>query len=218
MSDEYTHPGHAPDYQTRDLGSYALRVQALKALLVEKKALTRDEIQQEVEEMDARSSADGARVVARAWVDAEFKACLLSNPKAALAELGYSLAYDQELVVVENTEKVHHLVVCTLCSCYPSSLLGRPPDWYKSLAYRSRAVKDPRGVIGEFGLRLPEEMKVRVVDSTADIRYMVLPQRPPNTEHLTEQELAGLVSRDSLIGVGKPHTTRSYPLSATIDG
>ena len=181
-----------------------MRVQALESPLVEKGILTGEEIQHHVEEVDARSPTDGARVVARAWVDPEFKARLLSNPKLALAELGYSLPNNPDMVVIEDTEKVHSLVVCTLCSCYPRNLLGRPPDWYKSLAYRSRAVVDPRGVMREFGLELPEEVEVRVMDSTADIRYMVLPQRPPGTENLGEEELARLVTRDSLIGVGKP--------------
>ena len=214
VSNKSNHSDHDSDHQeTGNSDLYALRVLALKDLLLEKKTLTRAEIQQEIDNMDARSSADGARVVARAWVDPEFKVRLLSNPKDAVAELGYTLSYDQELVVVENADNLHHLVVCTLCSCYPSSLLGRPPDWYKSLAYRSRAVKDPRGVIAEFGLQLTDEVEVRVLDSTADVRYMVLPLRPSDTQSLTEQELAELVSRDSLIGVGNPRSDRSYTSS-----
>ena len=155
-----------------------------------------------VDQADNRSPADGARVVARAWVDPAFKALLLANPKLALAELGYSLAETStQLEVVENTGRVHHMVVCTLCSCYPRNILGRPPDWYKSLAYRSRAVSDPRGVMREFGLELNQDVQVRVLDSTADLRYLVLPRRPVGTEGLSEEELAKLVSRDSMIGV-----------------
>jgi nitrile hydratase len=135
-------------------------------------------------------------------VDPEFKARLLADPKAALAEMGYNIAGDiPQLVVVENSDQVHHLVVCTLCSCYPRTLLGRPPDWYKSLAYRSRAVIDPRGVMREFGLELEGDVEVRVLDSTADMRYLVLPQRPAGTESFSEAELAKLVTRDSMIGV-----------------
>ena len=194
------------DHPTSDLSPYALRVQALETLLAEKGVFTLEEVRQEAERMDARSPQDGARIVARAWVDAEFKARLLSDPKATLDEIGHPLPNDPNLVVLENTETLHHLVVCTLCSCYPRTLLGRPPDWYKSLAYRSRAVVDPRGVIKEFGLELPSEVEIRVADSTADKRYMVLPQRPPGTEHLGEEELAKLVSRDCLIGVANPHS------------
>jgi nitrile hydratase len=141
-------------------------------------------------------------VVARAWTDGQFKARLLADPSGALTELGYLLPdATPQLAVVENTEDVHHLVSCTLCSCYPRMLLGRPPDWYKSLAYRSRAVTDPRGVMREFGLEMDDGVEVRVLDSTADLRYLVLPRRPAGTEGLTEEELAGLVARDSMIGV-----------------
>jgi nitrile hydratase alpha subunit len=204
MSEAHSTDGH--DHQTGGLSPYALRVQALETLLEEKGVLTRDEVRQSIEMVESRSPTDGARVVARAWVDPRFKARLLSDPRAALAEMGYAIPNDPGLVVLEDTEEVHHLVVCTLCSCYPRALLGRPPDWYKSLAYRSRAVVDPRGVIQEFGLELPQDIEVRVVDSTADMRYMVLPQRPPGTERLSEEELARLVTRDSLIGVGKPRS------------
>ena len=163
-----SHPGAS---QGAELGHYARRVQALEALLTEKGICTQGEIQRAVEETEARSPADGARVVARAWVDSEFKARLLANAKAAVAELGYEAAADlPDLVVAENTDKQHHLVVCTLCSCYPTWLLGRPPDWYKCLTYRSRAVVDPRGVTREFGLELEPNVEVLVLDSTADIR------------------------------------------------
>jgi nitrile hydratase len=198
------HPGMEED---AGVSYYAKRAWAMENLLVEKGICTREEVQQEVDRMDRRSPADGARVVARAWVDPEFKERLLSDPRAALRELGYHLPETTpHLAVVENTDEVHHLVVCTLCSCYPRMLLGRPPDWYKSLAYRSRAVVDPRGVMREFGLDLGDNVEVRVLDSTADLRYLVLPQRPPGTQHLSEEQLAELVTRDSMIGVSHPRT------------
>jgi nitrile hydratase subunit alpha len=151
--------------------------------------------------MEARSPANGARLVARAWVDQAFKERLLSDPKAACAELGIDASGLVEFVVLENTKNVHNLVVCTLCSCYPRPILGRPPDWYKSFAYRSRAVVEPRAVMREFGTELPADVEVRVFDSSADMRYLVLPMRPAGTDGLTEEELAMLVTRDSLIGV-----------------
>ena len=197
--DHEEHPGMAHD---EELGYYARRARAMEALLVEKGICSPDEIQGMVDRIEARSPADGANVVARAWVDPSFKELLLSDPEAALAELGYRLpSITPKLEVVENTADVHHLVVCTLCSCYPRNLLGRPPDWYKSLAYRSRAVVDPRGVMREFGLELPDEVEVRVLDSTADLRYLVLPRRPEGTEGMSEVELAALATRDSMIGV-----------------
>ena len=209
MSDK--HPdhdhSHAHDGVEGDVEfGYHVRLgQAMEALLVEKGVCSTTDIQHQVDRLARRSVADGAKVVAQAWVDPEFKGRLLADPKAAVAELGYTLnTVLGELRVVENTEKVHHLVVCTLCSCYPTSLLGRPPDWYKSLAYRSRAVGDPRGVMREFGLELGDGIEVSVVDSTADLRYMVLPRRPEGTEHLGEEELAKLVTRDSMIGVANP--------------
>ena len=202
--DHSEHPGMAHD---EELGYYPRRAKAIEALLVEKGICSPDEIQGMVDRVERRSPADGARVVARAWADPEFKARLLSDPEAALAELGYRLPETTpKLDVVENTESVHNLVVCTLCSCYPRNLLGRPPDWYKSLAYRSRAVVDPRGVIREFGLELSDEIEVRVLDSTADLRYLVLPRRPEGTEGMSETELAELVTRDSMIGVTEART------------
>ena len=198
------HPGMAHD---EELGYYARRARAIETLLVEKGICSPDEIQGMVDRIEARSPADGARVVARAWANPDYKARLLSDPEAALAELGYALPdTTPKLAVVENTDAVHHLVVCTLCSCYPRALLGRPPDWYKSLAYRSRAVIDPRGVIREFGLELSAGVEVRVLDSTADLRYLVLPSRPAGTEGMTEPELAELVTRDSMIGVTEART------------
>ena len=208
----HQHPSKVED---EGLSYYARRAQAIEALLVTKGVCTSGEVQHAVEQVEARSPADGARVVARAWVDAGFKTSLLSNPKSALADIGYTLPdTTTQLTVVENTPQVHHLVVCTLCSCYPSALLGRPPDWYKSLAYRSRAVVDPRGVMREFGLELDNRVAVRVLDSTADMRYLVLPRRPAGTEAMTEEQLAQIVTRDSMIGVADaldPDSVASSP-------
>ena len=184
------------------MSEVALRSVAIEALLAEKGLLTADEVQRQVNLMDGRTPADGARVVAHAWADPAFKARLLADSRSALAEMGVAIPEETpHLTVVENTDDVHHMVVCTLCSCYPRMLLGRPPDWYKSLAYRARAVRDPRGVMAEFGARPPDDAEVRVLDSTADVRYLVLPRRPEGTERMGEEELAALVSRDSMIGV-----------------
>ena len=197
--EDHNHPGMSED---AELGHYARRARAIEALLFAKGVCTAGEVQRAVELNESRSPADGARVVARAWVDSGYKARLLSEPMSALREMGYSLPETTpQLEVVENTPDVHHLVVCTLCSCYPRALLGTPPDWYKSLAYRSRAVVDPRGVMREFGLDVASDVEVRVLDSTADLRYLVLPQRPAATEGMSEADLARLVSRDSMIGV-----------------
>ncbi len=197
---DHTHPG----MDTEELSYHARRVRAMETLLAEKGVLTLAEVQRNVDAVESRSPADGARLVARAWADAEFKARLLSEPEAALADMGYTLPDPTpKLGVVENSEDVHHLVVCTLCSCYPRALLGRPPDWYKSFAYRSRAVSDPRGVLQEFGTEVSDDTEVVVLDSTADLRYLVLPQQPVGTEGMSEQELAALVTRDSMIGVSR---------------
>ena len=180
------------------------RARALEELLVEKGAIERDDVRHRIDWLVSRSPADGARLVARAWVDTAFKERLLVDARAAALEVGLDPGPSPLVVALENTDAVHHVVVCTLCSCYPKALLGPPPDWYKSLPYRSRAVSDPRGVLGEFGLRLADDVEVRVVDSTADVRYLVIPTRPEGTEALSEQELAALVSRDSMIGVAQP--------------
>jgi nitrile hydratase subunit alpha len=190
----------------RELADFEKRVSAIQALLVEKGVLTADEIRRAVEAMDARTPALGARVVARAWIDPGFKVRLLTDAKAAVAELGIDTGALSVLVAIENTEKVHNVVVCTLCSCYPRAVLGLPPDWYKSFSYRSRMVVDPRGVLREFGLELEADVEVRVYDSTADMRYLVIPARPPGTEPMREAELAGLVTRDSMIGVARART------------
>ena len=181
----------------------ATRILAIRQLLIDKGLVTAAEVDDVVVRSQARTPADGAKVVARAWRDDAFRARLQADARAAVGELGYRLSHDAELAVVENTAGVHHLVVCTLCSCYPTSLLGPPPDWYKSFAYRQRAVIEPRAVLREFGLELPAAMHLRVVDSTADVRYLVLPRRPPGTEGMAEDALAGLVTRDSMIGVAE---------------
>ena len=200
------HPGVQEDIAVSERAKRAL---AIQALLIEKGVIGKDDVQSRVDAMGARSPADGAKVVARAWVDPQFKERLLSDAKAGVAELGYTLQHEAQLAVMENTKEVHHLIVCTLCSCYPGSLLGPPPDWYKSLAYRSRAVVDPRAVMREFGLELDESIEVRVVDSTADMRYMVLPQRPAGTDNMSEEELGKLVTRDSMIGVSNARLPES---------
>jgi nitrile hydratase len=182
----------------------AARVRALEELLVEKGVLERDEIRARIDQLVSRTPADGARLVARAWVDEGFKQRLLADARRAALELELDPGPSPVVVALENTEAAHHMVVCTLCSCYPRALLGPPPDWYKSLPYRSRAVSDPRGVLHEFGLDLDDDVEVRVVDSTADVRYLVVPRRPAGTEDLEEAELAALVTRDSMIGVSQP--------------
>jgi len=173
---------------------------SVRELLIEKGVLSAEDIRNAVEEMDSRGPELGAQVVARAWVDPQFKQSLLQDAPAAVKALGIDIG-PLQLLVVENTTEVHNLIVCTLCSCYPRTLLGLPPDWYKSREYRSRAVREPRAVLGEFGTDIPDEVEVRVHDSTADLRYLVLPQRPAGTGHLSEDELAALVKRDSMIGV-----------------
>ena len=183
---------------------YAARIRAIEALLLEKGVLTEPEVQDRISYMQARSPANGAKIVARAWVDDEYKELLLSDAKTAASELGIDPTHPAEFIVVENTPEVHNLIVCTLCSCYPRAILGRPPDWYKSFNYRSRAVREPRAVMREIGFEPPEGVEVLVHDSTADVRYMVLPMRPPGTENLSEEVLAELVTRDSLVGVSVP--------------
>ena len=181
----------------------AVKTRALEALLIEKGLITSAAIDEVVKHYEEDiGPMKGAKVVARAWVNAEYKKRLLSDGRAAVAELEFTERHGAEIVVVENTPEVHNVVVCTLCSCYPWAVLGLPPSWYKSYAYRSRAVREPRVVLGEFGLDLPESVEVRVWDSNSDIRYMVLPQRPAGTEGFSEEELAALVTRDSMIGVG----------------
>jgi len=201
----HAHHDHDHDHQHQAVPSdVALRVKALESLLVEKGLVDRAALDAVVDSYETKiGPRNGARVVARAWVDAAYKKRLLADPTAAIAELGYSGGQGEDMVVLENSPKTHNLVVCTLCSCYPWPVLGLPPVWYKSAPYRSRAVIDPRGVLREFGLDLPEGVEVRVWDSTAEVRYLVLPERPAGTDHLSEEALAALVTRDSMIGVTK---------------
>ena len=187
----------------RPLSYFQLMEVSLRELLVEKGVLTEEEVANEVEAMRKRGYQRGARVVARAWVDADFKKRLLANGTKACEELGLEVPA-LKLLVVENTPQVHNAVVCTLCSCYPRMLLGIPPEWYKSRNYRSRMVREPRAVLAEFGLDIAPEVAIRVHDSTADMRYMVLPMRPAGSEGWSEERLASLVSRDSMIGVAVP--------------
>ncbi len=172
---------------------------AVRELMIDKGLTTPAEIQAQIERMDRRSPADGAKVVARAWTDPDFKARLLADGSAACEEMGFSMD-GLKLVVVENTPAVHNVIVCTLCSCYPRNLLGLPPDWYKTRAYRARTVREPRRVLSEFGLELADDVQVRVHDSTADMRYLVLPARPAGTEGWDEDRLAAIVTRDCMIG------------------
>ena len=181
-----------------------LRVKALESLLVEKGLVDPAALDVLIDTYEHKiGPRNGARVVARAWVDAAYKERLLRDATAAIAELGYGGSQGEDMVVVENTPEIHNLVVCTLCSCYPWPVLGLPPVWYKSAPYRSRAVIDPRGVLREFGLELADDVEVRVWDSTAEVRYLVLPERPAGSERLNEEQLAAVITRDSMIGVAK---------------
>jgi nitrile hydratase len=187
----------------------ALRVKALESLLVEKGLVDPATIDAYIDAYENKiGPRNGAKVVARAWVDPEYKRWLLDDGTAAIADLGFSGAQGIPMVVPENTPEIHNMVVCTLCSCYPWPVLGLPPVWYKSAPYRSRAVLDPRGVLREFGLEIGEEVEIRVWDSTAEVRYMVLPERPEGTEGMGEEELAALVTRDAMIGTAKASATQ----------
>src|SRR6185436_12818903 len=188
---------HDPIEVTEGAGEYEIMVHAIKELLIEKGVITGEDIRKTLEFMDTRTPALGAKVIARAWSDPEFKKRLLSNGTAAVAEMGIPMG-DAELIVVENTKEVHNLIVCTLCSCYPRTILGLPPDWYKSRNYRSRAV------LKEFGTELADSVVLRTHDSNADMRYLVLPERPADTEGWSEEQLAAIVSRDCMVGVAVP--------------
>jgi len=207
----HAHP-HGPfqrDHDADPMGPYEVLEEALRTLLIEKGVLTNQQIAAAVDLMDSRSPALGAKVVAHAWADPAFKRRLLKDTRTALAELGIDIGAVAEFATVENTPKVHNVIVCTLCSCYPKMLLGIPPAWYKSRAYRSRTVVDPRGVLAEFGVALPADVEVRVHDSTADLRYIVLPMRPAGTDGWSQERLADLVTRDSMIGTSLPLDPKS---------
>ncbi|MEF8714318.1 MAG: nitrile hydratase subunit alpha [Accumulibacter sp.] len=199
---DHSHP-HPAALDEALPGYYEIMETAIRELLIEKKLIAPGEIRRQIEVLDSRTPALGAKVVARAWVDPGFRARLLTNGRAACEELGISFYDDTQLIVLENTDKVHNLIVCTLCSCYPRPVLGLPPDWYKARPYRARAVKEPRQVLSEFGTEIPEDVEIRVSDSTAIQRYLVLPQRPAGTEDFTEEQLAAMVTRDAMIGVIK---------------
>jgi nitrile hydratase len=197
--------GHAHEEGSEaSLAGPALRVRALESLLVEKGLVDPRALDEIIDTYERRiGPRNGAKIIARAWTDPEYKARLLDDASAAIAEFGFVGRQGEDMVVLENTPTVHNMVVCTLCSCYPWPVLGLPPVWYKSAAYRSRAVIDPRGVLRELGLEISEEVEVRVWDSTAELRYLVLPERPEGTERWTEAQLADIVTRDSMIGVAK---------------
>jgi len=209
LHSDHAHP-HAPE--DAGLGYYDIMETAVRELLITKGYFGADEIRHHIEVLDSRSPALGARVVAKAWTDPEFRRRLLADGrKACEEEFAISFYDDTQLIVLENTEKVHNLIVCTLCSCYPRPVLGLPPDWYKLKPYRARAVSNPRSVLAEFGTHLPEDIEVRVHDSTAMVRYLVLPRRPEGTENYNEEQLAALVTRDTMIGVIPVRLERSLP-------
>jgi nitrile hydratase len=208
-SREHTHPGdhdHGDgDRDHSEIGPMDLRVRALETVLTARGYVDPAALDLLIDTYQTRiGPRNGARVVARAWADPAFRDWLLADATAAIASLGYSGRQGEHMHALENTATRHNLVVCTLCSCYPWPVLGLPPTWYKSAPYRSRAVRDPRGVLADFGVVLPEETEIRVWDSTAELRYLVIPQRPPGSEHLDEAQLAALVTRDSMIGTGLP--------------
>ena len=202
-NDEHTHPTQEDNDLTLTPGE--AKFIALREMLIEKGIITGEEVRKRLEFNDSATPHQGARMVARAWVDPEYKTRMLADGKKAAIELGIDVV-EAEIMVIENTVNIHNLVVCTLCSCYPRSLLGEPPAWYVSKAYRSRAVREPRAVMQEFGLTFPRNVEVRVHDSNADLRYLILPMRPAGTQQLTENELANLVSRDCLVGMALPGT------------
>jgi nitrile hydratase alpha subunit len=198
--DHHDHP-HAEIGHSERPGYYDIMETAVRELLIEKRLFGADEIRRQIEVLDSRTPALGAKVVARAWVDREFRTRLLANGRAACEELGITFYDDTQLIVLENTDTVHNLIVCTLCSCYPRPVLGLPPDWYKLKPYRARAVSEPRAVLAEFGTHISDDIEVRVSDSTALVRYLVLPRRPDGTDAYSEEQLAALVTRDAMIGV-----------------
>ena len=202
---DHPHAHRSPPRPDQDdtLTYYRAMEAAVRELLIDKGIVTADDVRRQVEDMDGRNAGRGAAMIARAWLDPDYKARMLADGSRAAEELGLDVG-PLKLIVVENTDDVHNVIVCTLCSCYPRMLLGLPPDWYKSRNYRSRVVRDPRAVLAEFGTVIPDDVQSRVHDSTADMRYMVAPKRPAGAEGLSEDELASLVTRDSMIGVALP--------------
>ena len=199
---DHTHD-HAPIQSPVEAAPsyYEVMETSIRELLVEKQLIGPAEIRRQLEVLDSRTPALGAKIVARAWVDPEFRSRLLADGRLACEDFGITFYDDTKLIVLENTAKVHNLIVCTLCSCYPRPVLGLPPDWYKAKPYRARAVKEPRAVLKEFGTEIPDDVEIRVSDSTSMMRYLVLPRRPEGTENFTEEQLAALVTRDAMIGV-----------------
>ena len=206
MAHTHSRDGHDHEHEHgSELSEMDVRVRAIESLLVEKGYVDPRAVDAIIQTYETKvGPRNGAHVVAKAWTDPQFRKWLLEDASAAIGSLGYTGRQGEHMVALENTARVHNMVVCTLCSCYPWAVLGLPPTWYKSAPYRSRAVIDPRGVLADFGVRLPEEVEVRVWDSTAEVRYLVLPQRPAGTDGLSEAELAKLVTRDSMIGTGLP--------------
>lgn len=201
MPHDHPHDDHAPIEEDEPQGEHQILAKAVRELLIEKGYFDNDGVRAWIEKIDERTEAIGAKIVARAWTDPDFKARLLKAGRKTLEEEFGLDVMVADLVVVENTDELHNVIVCTLCSCYPIGVLGRPPDWYKSQAYRARVVREPRAVLREFGTVLPEGMDIRVHDSTADMRYLVLPKRPAGTEGWTAEQLEALVTRDSMVGV-----------------
>ena len=203
--DGHHHDDHAPIEDIGEITQYEVLEKAIRELLIEKGVLTAEQIQTQIDDMDSRQPVMGSKIVARAWTDADYKSRLLADPKAALAEMGVTkLDENPEVKVVENTPDRHNVIVCTLCSCYPRVVLGMPPAWYKKKAYRSRVVKEPRQVLAEFGTEIADDVTIEVHDSTADLRYLVLPMRPEGTDDWSAEKLAELVTRDVMIGVRQP--------------
>lgn len=205
MPEQHSH-GHPtdPDIENHVLSEGQILEIALRELLLEKGVITQLELNEQMNITASQSASFGASVIAKAWKDREFKQALLYNPKAAITSLGYDVSKMPDLVIIENKNQIHNVVVCTLCSCYPRYMLGPPPEWYRSATYRARVVRDPREVLLEFGLNLRGDVKIRVYDSTADLRYMVMPLCPQGAENFSADNLAALITRDSMIGVGIP--------------
>jgi nitrile hydratase len=204
---QHPHDDHAHAHDHSELGEMELHVRALRTVLEQKGYIDPAALDVLIDTYETKiGPRNGARVVARAWTDEAYRKWLLTDATAAIAALGFKGRQGELIVAIENTESIHNLVVCTLCSCYPWPVLGLPPTWYKSAPYRSRAVKDPRGVLADFGVELPESVAIRIWDSTAEVRYLVVPQRPQGSANLSEAQLAELVTRDSMIGTGQPKT------------
>src|SRR5580704_2921198 len=213
-AEDHSHGAHEPLVVEDDAGNIEAQIiiNALQNLLVQKNLLAPEEVTREIQQIEAPGVHLGAKIVARAWTDPAFKARLLANGKSAAAELGIKVG-EAQLIVVENTPSLHNLICCTLCSCYPRTVLGQPPSWYISKAYRARAVREPRAVLAEFGLTLPNDVELRVHDSNAEMRYLVLPERPASTQGMSEAELAAFITRDCMIGVAKASTVPVPPVA-----